>query len=137
MLSIRLSRIGKKKMPYFRLIVSDKRKDPWGTFLENLGHYNPRSKEIQLKIDRIKFWLDKGAQPSNTVHNLFVSQKIIDAKKVRVTSLSRKNKKKLEGKKTAEDAATAAKAEKTETPAPVATTPEATPEATPDKSIKQ
>lgn len=100
MLSIRLTRVGKKKQPIYRVIVLDKRKDPWGKFIENLGNYNPRTnpRTINLKIDRIKYWLSVGAQPSATVHNFLVDEKIIDAKKVKTTITKKKEKAKEEKK---------------------------------------
>ncbi|MCD4706004.1 30S ribosomal protein S16 [bacterium] len=98
MLSIRLTRVGKKKQPIYRVIVLDKRKDPWGKFIENLGNYNPRTnpRTINLKIDRIKYWLSVGAQPSATVHNFLVDEKIIDAKKIKTTIVKKKAKGKEE-----------------------------------------
>jgi len=85
MLSIRLSRVGKKKQPLYRLIVTEKTRDPWGKFLENLGSYNPKTKVSQIKNDRILYWLKQGAQATSTVHNLLVSQGIIKDKKVRAS----------------------------------------------------
>jgi small subunit ribosomal protein S16 len=72
MLTIRLSRVGKKKQPSYRLIVSEKSKDPWGKYLENLGNYNPLTNPatVTFKTDRIKHWLAQGAQASDTVWNL-------------------------------------------------------------------
>lgn len=92
MLSIRLSRVGKKKQPIYRLIVLDNRKDPWGDFIENLGTYDPRKtpSEIKLRADRIKYWVSVGAQPSATVHNLLIDEKIIEGKKVKATSPKKK-----------------------------------------------
>ncbi len=63
----------------------EKAKDPWGDFLEDLGCYNPFTKKSNLKAERIKYWLSKGAQLSNTVHNLFVNEKIISAPKIKIT----------------------------------------------------
>lgn len=85
MLVIRLSRFGKKKQPVYRLIINEKHKDTRGDYLENLGFYNPRTKEIKLKAERIKYWLEKGAQTSATVHNLLVDQKIIKGPKVKAS----------------------------------------------------
>ncbi len=99
MISIRLSRIGKKNAPIFRLIAVDKQKDPWGKSLEILGTYNPKSKEINLKTERIQFWIGKGAQPTETVHNLLISNKVIEAKKKTVSHLSKKRIEKLANKK--------------------------------------
>ncbi len=83
MLTIRLSRVGKKKQPEYRVIVSEKTKDPWGDALEYLGHVNPRTNPptVSLNVDRIKHWLSKGAQVSDTVKNIFIDQKILTDKK--------------------------------------------------------
>lgn len=85
MLSIRLSRVGRRKSPRYRIIVLDKRKDPYGKYIELLGNYNPiaAEKPAFFYADRIKYWLSVGAQPSATVHNLLVKHKIIDAAKKR------------------------------------------------------
>ncbi|PLX24659.1 30S ribosomal protein S16, partial [Candidatus Parcubacteria bacterium] len=58
MLAIRLQRVGRKKLPIYRVVVSEKTKDTYGDHLEILGTYNPHSKEANLKVDRIKHWLD-------------------------------------------------------------------------------
>ena len=113
MLSIRLSRVGKKKQPSYRVIVSDSKKDPWDRYLENLGTYNPMTepKEIKLKADRIKYWLSVGAQASPTVHNILVDQKIIEGEKIRASG-SNKKKNKGEGEEEPKDGgATDAKVE--------------------------
>ncbi len=103
MLTIRLSRVGKKKQPSYRLIVSEKTKDPWGDYLENLGLFNPRTNPatVEFKVDRIKYWLAKGAQTSDTVWNLFVDQKIVEGKKKLKVKLSVKRKEKIAKKKQA------------------------------------
>lgn len=94
MLVIRLSRIGKKKHPTFRLIISEKSKDLYGDYLELLGHYDPHTNQVNLKADRIKYWLSKGAKPSGTVHNLLVDKKIIEAQKIKVANIKRKKEEK-------------------------------------------
>ena len=82
MLTIRLTRVGKKKDGSFRVIVVEsKRKVQPGNYLEMVGSYDPRVDTVTLKADRIKHWISMGATTSDTVHNLLVSQKIIDAKK--------------------------------------------------------
>ncbi|MDP2967004.1 MAG: 30S ribosomal protein S16 [bacterium] len=82
MLVIRFLRTGKKNQPSFKLVVVEKtRSSTSGRFVEQVGFYNPLTKEKVLKGDRIKYWLSVGAQPSNTVHNLLVSEKIIEGKK--------------------------------------------------------
>lgn len=85
MLTIRLTRVGKKNDPSFRVIVVEsKRKPQPGNYLEMVGSYDPRTDRIDLKAERIKHWLSMGATTSETVHNLLVSNKIIDAKKINV-----------------------------------------------------
>jgi small subunit ribosomal protein S16 len=111
MLSIRLSRTGKKHLPNYRIIVVEKTKDPWGDFLEILGNYNPRTKELSIKADRVNEWLSKGAQASNTVFNILVNEGIIKDDKKRVSRLSKKRKEKLTEKEKSAKAATAKKEE--------------------------
>ena len=97
MLAIRLSRVGKKKYATFRVVVSEKTKDTVGNYLELLGNYNPHTNEAELKADRIKHWISKGAQPSGSVHNLLVEQKVIDGEKIKVANIKKKKVKKEEG----------------------------------------
>ena len=72
MLAIRLRRAGSKKRPYFRVVVADSRAARDSSFVEILGHYNPRSKPAVVDIDkeRVNYWIGKGAQPSDTVRTL-------------------------------------------------------------------
>ena len=92
MLTIRFTRTGIRKQPYYRLIVSEKNLDPWGKYLELLGNYNPRSKEAVLQKDRILHWLKMGAQTSATVNNLLVKEKIIKGKAIKKTVEPKKDK---------------------------------------------
>ncbi len=83
MLVIRLSRFGKKNQPFFKIVVNDSRRSAKaGRFIEKVGILNPLKKIRQLDKERIKYWLSVGAKPSDTVHNLLVSEKIIQAKKI-------------------------------------------------------
>ncbi|MCX6759522.1 MAG: 30S ribosomal protein S16 [Candidatus Nealsonbacteria bacterium] len=83
MLVIRFLRTGKKNQPSFKLVVVEKtRSSTSGRFVEQVGFYNPLTKEKVFKGDRIKYWLSVGAQPSNTVYNLLVSEKIVLGKKI-------------------------------------------------------
>lgn len=106
MLAIRLSRVGKTKQPTYRLIVSEKSKDTQGRYLEILGTYNPRSNPpaIKLEAERIKFWMSKGAQPSDTVHNLLVDQKIITTPKRKIWTVPKSESKAEEKKEPAAEA---------------------------------
>lgn len=82
---IRLTRVGKKKDASFRVVVVDsKRKVKAGNYLEMVGSYDPRVDRSELKADRIKHWIAQGAKPSDTVHNLLVSNKLIEGKKINV-----------------------------------------------------
>jgi len=82
MLTIRLQRIGKKNQPYFRVVLIEHTRKVKGKYRELLGHRNPRSKETELKEDRIQYWLSKGVKPSPTVHNILVSRGIISGPKI-------------------------------------------------------
>ena len=97
MLTIRLSRIGKKKKPMYRLVISEKARDPYGRALEILGTYNPFSKDLQAKKDRIEYWLSQGAGMSATVNNLLITKEIIKGDKVRAYKPKKKEKKEGEG----------------------------------------
>lgn len=93
MIVIRFLRIGKKNQPFFRIVVTEKKNPPrGGRFLEIVGFFNPFSKEKQLKADRIKYWISVGAQPSDRVHNLLVSEGIIKDKKKPVHAKAKKKK---------------------------------------------
>jgi len=72
MLTIRLRRTGSKKRPYFRVVVTDSRAARDSSFVEVLGHYNPRTKPESLTLDRerLAHWLKEGAQASDTVRTL-------------------------------------------------------------------
>lgn len=123
MLMIRLNRVGKKKEPTYRFVVSEKARDPQAPALEILGFYNPRTQPatIQVNGERVKYWVSKGAQMSDTVHNLFVDQKIVETVKRTVV-----HKKKSAEEAKAEAAPAAAKTEEKPEEKPVAQ-PEAAP----------
>jgi small subunit ribosomal protein S16 len=73
MLSIRMMRVGSKKKPYFRVVVTEARSARESSFVENLGTYNPRTKPAKVELDtvRVKHWLSRGARPSDSVRTLF------------------------------------------------------------------
>jgi small subunit ribosomal protein S16 len=99
MLKIRLQRVGRKNIPIFRVVLTDSRNSAKsGKFLEVLGSYDPTKHLSSLDNAKIKFWLEKGARPSETVNNFLVKQKIISGKKLNV--LSNRNPKKKGEKKT-------------------------------------
>src|SRR3989339_493386 len=101
MLAIRLSRFGKKNRPVYRLIVSDKTKDPKATYIESLGLYDPKegAKVTNLKEERLKYWIEKGAQLSATVNNLLVGQGALQGVKVKKSEEKKEEPKPKEEKK--------------------------------------
>ena len=72
MLAIRLMRMGAKKRPSYRIVVKEKLSKRDGACLENLGTYNPTREpaEITLKAERVQYWIEKGAQPTDTVRQI-------------------------------------------------------------------
>ncbi|MBM7712915.1 MULTISPECIES: 30S ribosomal protein S16 [Enterococcus] len=83
---IRLKRMGSKKKPFYRIVVADSRSPRDGRFIETVGTYNPLKNpaEVVLKEENVLDWLQKGAQPSDTVRNILskegIMQKHHDAK---------------------------------------------------------
>ncbi len=91
MLAIRLFRKGRRNQPFFKVVVTDKRNAPQGgRNVEEVGFWNPKTKEKSLNGDRIKYWISMGAKPSETVHNFLIAEKIIEGKKVAVHKKSKK-----------------------------------------------
>ena len=79
MVTMRLSRIGSKKRPYYRIVVIDKRRARNGRFLEVLGQYNPLANPVQMEInaERAQYWLSKGASPSETVRSILRKKELV------------------------------------------------------------
>ena len=91
MLTIRLTRKGKKNQPFFRIVVIDKkRSSKGGRAVEELGYVNPLTKKNSIKKERALYWLSVGAQASPRVHNLLVAEKIVYTKKIKVFNISKK-----------------------------------------------
>ncbi|HRH23164.1 MAG TPA: 30S ribosomal protein S16 [Candidatus Magasanikbacteria bacterium] len=111
MLTIRLQRIGKNKRPSYRVIVSEKGRDPHARSLEILGSYNPLdpTKKLAVDVARVQYWLSKGAQTSDTIFNLFVKNEIVKGKKKMSVSVTKKRQAKIAAKK-AEEAKSAPEA---------------------------
>lgn len=83
MLMMRLQRIGRKNEPHFRVVVTDKRNAPKsGKFLEIIGSYNPKAGTVVFDAEKTKTHLKNGVQPSSTVHNFLLKQKLIEGKPV-------------------------------------------------------
>lgn len=94
MVKIRLRRMGAKKQPTYRFVVADARSPRDGRFIEILGHYNPRTepRTIVVNEEKAKAWLQKGAQPSDTVRRLFAEKGIMDRGRVPETKRAPKSK---------------------------------------------
>lgn len=87
MLKIRLQRVGRKNEPSFRVVLVDSKMGPKsGKALEVLGSHDFREGKGNNKIngERVKYWISHGAQPSETLHNLLVNEKIVSGKKINV-----------------------------------------------------
>jgi small subunit ribosomal protein S16 len=72
MVSIRLMRMGAKKRPFYRVVVADSRRFRDGKFIENVGTYDPLPQQprVQLNMERVDYWMQKGARPTDTVRAL-------------------------------------------------------------------
>ena len=86
MLTIRFARVGKRNHAQFKIMLQEHTIAPGGRHVEVLGSYNPHSKEAVIKEDRVKYWVSKGAQMSDTAYNLFVKKGVVsgDKRKVKV-----------------------------------------------------
>lgn len=81
MLTIRFNRIGKKNKAQFRIVVQEHTVAPGGRHVEVVGSYDPHSKNGVFQGERIKYWIEKGAQVSDSVYNLLIAKEIISGKK--------------------------------------------------------
>lgn len=109
---IRFQRIGRTNDPSFRMLVLEKTSSPKaGTFVDQVGTYNPKTKLFSADGEKIKYWLSKGAQLSPSLSNLLISKGVIEGKKSAAV-VSKKNLEKNVAKKAAEEAAAKEAAEK-------------------------
>jgi len=82
---MRLQRVGRRNDPSYRIVVTDKRTGPKSDkHVARLGSYNPKMNHIQIDAEAAKDWLSKGVQPSDTVYNILVGQKIVEGRKKNV-----------------------------------------------------
>ena len=130
-LKIRLSRGGSKKRPFYRIVVAEAAAPRDGRYVERVGHYNPmvpkeHENRLSVNSDRVKFWMNKGAQPTDRVHKLLALADILKAPEIR-----EQPKKSAVGKKRAEREAEAADAAAAEAPEKEASAEEAPAEDTP------
>lgn len=90
MIIIRLQKVGKKHTATYRVVLTEKTAGPRRKYLELLGNVNRKMKTASFNKDRILYWIGKGAQPSDSIHNLLVSQGIISGAKKPVHKKSKK-----------------------------------------------
>lgn len=81
MLAIKFKRIGKKHQPSYRIVVNEKRSKMSGRFIEDIGWYNPFSKEFKVDKERALYRIKTGAQPTDSVYNLLVKAEVISGAK--------------------------------------------------------
>jgi small subunit ribosomal protein S16 len=123
MLKIRMSRGGAKKRPFYKIVVADSRRPRDGKFIEKVGFFNPllpkdKKERLNLDIERIKYWLAQGAQPSERIARFLGQAEVIPMPAQRNNPIKAKPKKKAQEKlKAAAEAKKAAEAAPVETPA--------------------
>ena len=109
MLKIRLQRVGRKNIPTFRVVLTDSKKSPKsGKYLEVIGTYDPIHKVKEVDAERVRYWISKGAKPTETLHNFLIEKKIISGKKVNVLPMKKKTLKRKELKAKASEKKVAA-----------------------------
>ena len=77
---MRLTRMGDKKSPFYRIVITDSRNARDGAYIDKVGHYNPTTQpaEIVIDKDKAKDWLSKGVQPTETVRSILIEKGVID-----------------------------------------------------------
>lgn len=134
MVKLRLSRFGRKGEPTYRIVATDSHNKRDGRAIEELGYYIPASKKLELKSERVQYWVSVGAQPTETVARMLVKQGLWDEKKLPKTKYNikpgQKNADRAEAKvakaEAAKAAAEAPKAEEVVEPVESETTTENT-----------
>jgi small subunit ribosomal protein S16 len=106
---MRLTRMGDKKSPFYRIVVIDSRKTRDGEYIDLIGTYAPikQPAETKINVEKAKEWLSKGVQPTDTVRSLLVAEGILQAKPVKKTSkktLAKEAAAKAEAEKAAKEA---------------------------------
>ncbi|WP_439816347.1 30S ribosomal protein S16 [Zavarzinia sp. CC-PAN008] len=112
-LKIRLARGGAKKRPYYKIVIADSRAPRDGGFIERVGHYNPllpqdRAERVVLNEERVKFWIARGATPTDRVARFLGAANLAPAPTIRETPIKSAPKKKAQERLAAEAAAKAA-----------------------------
>ncbi|KKR46746.1 MAG: 30S ribosomal protein S16 [Parcubacteria group bacterium GW2011_GWB1_40_14] len=82
MLIVRLQRVGRRNDPSFRVVVTEKKGPPRGKYMEKVGTYDVKRGNVAFDNERVLYWISQGAKPTPTVHNLLISSKVIEGKKI-------------------------------------------------------
>ena len=122
---MRFQRVGKKHQPGYRLVVAEKRSKLGAPPVEDLGSYDPVTKKATFNKERISHWIQKGADPSVTVHNLLVKEGILNAPKIKMEWKVPPKEAEPAGEAPAAPEAAPAEAAKAEEPAPASAEPAA------------
>ncbi len=145
---MRLQRVGRKNDPSFRIVVVDKRTGPKSNkHIAILGSYNPKMNHVQIDKTEAAAWLSKGVQPSDTVYNILVGQKVVEGRKKNVLpkkspivdeeALKRAEEERLAAEKAAKDAAEAAAAAEEAAKAEAEASTEVAAEETPAEAVEE
>jgi len=78
---MRLTRMGDKKSPFYRVVVIDSHKARDGQYVDLVGTYNPLNEELHLDVDKAKIWIANGVQPTETVRTLLVRENVLEPRK--------------------------------------------------------
>jgi small subunit ribosomal protein S16 len=105
MVKIRLSRGGRKHLPHYRIVIMNAREKRESRAIESIGNYSPITKQIEIDMDRAKYWLSVGAQPTETVKNLLVKKNLIEADKKKKVYVKKPGKQNVERKAAVQEAA--------------------------------
>lgn len=87
---LRLTRMGAKKNPFYRIVAIDSRKARDGQYIEQIGYYNPQKEDVKIDAEIAKKWLNNGAQPTDTVRGLLVKAGVLEGKKVAAEAVDAK-----------------------------------------------
>ncbi|MGB9608836.1 MAG: 30S ribosomal protein S16 [Minisyncoccia bacterium] len=96
MLKIRFKRVGRKHQPAFRIVIAERRSKRDGKSIDDIGFYNPITKNFGIKKERLDYWLKNGAQITPTVFNLLVTHKILSGPKIKIKTKDKNKDKNLE-----------------------------------------
>lgn len=89
MLAIRFKKVGRKHQISFRIVIAEKRSKRDGKSIDDIGFYNPKSKDFGINKERLEYWLKNGAKPTPTINNLLIKKQIISGRKIKIKTKSK------------------------------------------------